>query len=622
MDVRKQIIIGTAGHIDHGKTTLVFRMTGTDADRWEEEKRRGITIDIGFAHLERAGVALSFIDVPGHKDFVTNMLAGVHSVDIGLLVVAADESVMPQTEEHFNILKLLGVSPIIPVVTKIDLADAEMMAFTELEVRELFKKNGLDEPDTIFRVSGTTGEGVESLTDFLFQLGENIHNENNRQPAYLHVDRSFTIKGHGTVITGTLMSGSLQTGDKITVYPPGKTSVIKRLNTHGHNVSKIFARKRVALNVPQFQKDELLRGMVAVAEPLQIATRFADARIQIVSGDGKLEDLTRVRVNMGSEDVVARIKLVENPFEDTPCDVLCQLRFEREVACFMGEPVIVRSYSPVHTIGGGVILDSQPVKRRGFHPASAGLNLKDSGDDRSRLLGILSESGIVELKEARARLFLTEEEFETLVQSLIADSRLVKFEKDSRLYHPDQVQAVQNEILTNVKNFHLRNPRKDGYPAGMLRHYPESIVRAMVQRGQLVQKGSVMTLPAFSRTYSSAEQEAFQKLLSLLKSAGLETPLLPALKRDFQDDALLSDLLQRGISESSIVRISSDYFLDAGMYRGFLERFRKWAASLGSFNIQEAKSELGLARKYLIPLLEHLDGERITVKIDDKRKLL
>ncbi|MCK5879022.1 MAG: selenocysteine-specific translation elongation factor [Holophagae bacterium] len=622
MNPQKQVIIGTAGHIDHGKTTLVYRMTGIDADRWKEEKRRGITIDIGFAHLEREGLALSFIDVPGHKDFVTNMLAGVHSVDMGLLVVAADESVMPQTEEHFNILKLLGVSPIIPIITKIDLADAEMVAFTELEVRELFQKNDMAEPDAIFHVSGTTGEGVDSLTDFLFQLGETIHNENDRQPAHLHVDRSFTIRGHGTVITGTLMSGSLKTGDKITVYPSGKTSVVKKLNNHGHDISEVSARKRVALNVPQFQKNELTRGMVAIGEPLHIATRFADARIQIISGDGDLEDVTRVRVSMGSEDVVARIKMVEAVSVEIPCDVFCQLRFEREVACFMGERFIVRSYSPVHTIGGGIILDSQPAKRRGFHPASPGLKLKNTGDDHSRLLGILEESGTVEKENARARLFLTPIEFEEVVQSLSQENHLMTYDKDSRLYHFDQVQVTQNEILSRVKGFHLKNPRKDGYPAGMLHHYPESIVRAMVQEGKLVQNGSVVTFPAFSRTYSPEEQTCYRKLLTLLKEKGLETPLLPALKREFEDDALWSDLLQRGSSESGIVRISSDYFLDAGVYREFLERLGNWAASLGSFGIQEAKGEFGLVRKYLIPLLEHLDGERITAKIDDKRKLL
>ncbi|NOY22273.1 MAG: selenocysteine-specific translation elongation factor [Acidobacteria bacterium] len=622
MNPQKQVIIGTAGHIDHGKTTLVYRMTGTDADRWEEEKRRGITIDIGFAHLEREGLALSFIDVPGHKDFVTNMLAGVHSVDMGLLVVAADESVMPQTEEHFNILKLLGVSLIIPVITKIDLADTEMVAFTELEIRELFQKNGLNEPDAIFHVSGTTGEGMDSLTHFLFQLGKTIHNENDHQPAHLHVDRSFTIKGHGTVITGTLMSGSLKTGDKITVYPSGKTSVIKKLNNHGHDISEIHARKRVALNVPQFQKNELIRGMVAIAEPLYIATRFADARIRIISGGVDMEDLTRIRVSMGSEDVVARIKLVEAPSEKIPCDVLCQLRFEREVACFMGERFIVRSYSPVHTIGGGIILDSRPGKRRGFHPASTGLKLKDSEDDRSRLMGILTESGKVDSENARARLFLTRQVFETVVQSLTSEKHLVKFEKDSQLYHPDQVKEIEDEILSRVEEFHRENPRKDGYPAGILRHYPESIVRAMVKQGQLVQKGSVIRLPSFSRTYSPDEQAAYQKLLSLLKAAGMTPPLLSALKREFEDGALLTDLLQRGISEGCFVRISSDYFLDTDEYEKFLEHFRDWAAGLGSFGIQEAKAEFGLVRKYLIPLLEHLDGEKITAKMDDKRKLL
>ncbi len=622
MNSQRQIIIGTAGHIDHGKTTLVYRITGTDADRWEEEKRRGITIDIGFAHLERENLALSFIDVPGHKDFVTNMLAGVHSIDMGLLVVAADESVMPQTEEHFQILRLLGISPIIPVMTKIDLADEEMQAYTELEIRELFSKNGLKEPEEIFHASGTTGEGVETLVEFLFRLGESIHNENKRQPAHLHVDRSFTIKGHGTVITGTLMSGSLKTGDKITVYPLGKTSVIKKLNNHGHDTSEVFSRKRVALNVPQFEKHELKRGMVAVKDTLNISTPFADARIRIVSGEGKFEDLTRVRISIGSEDVVARIKLLEAPVLETPCSAFCQLRFEREIACFMGERFIIRSYSPVHTIGGGTILDSRPPKRRGFHPVPSGLKLKDEESDRARLLGILTESGSVEMENARARLFLTENHFEELVQSLANKKELFRFEKDTRFYHPDRVRDIRQKILSVVSEFHQKNPRKDGFPAGQLSRFPESIVRALIQEGELVQKGAVVALPAFSRSYSSDEQAEYEKLLSTLRKVGIEPPLLPALKREFQDHTLLTDLLRRGIEENRIVRISSDYFLDQEVYGRFLEQFRSWAAAQREFGIQEVKSKFNLVRKYLIPLLEYLDGERITVKINDKRKLL
>ncbi len=618
----KQVIIGTAGHIDHGKTTLVYRITGIDADRWEEEKRRGITIDIGFAHLEKNGLALSFIDVPGHKDFVTNMLAGVHSIDFGILVVAADESLMPQTEEHFNILRLLGVAPIIPVITKIDLADTEMLAFTELEIRELYTKSGLEDPPIIFHVSGITGEGVEELTNFLFQTGKKIHNKNDRQPAHLHIDRSFTIKGHGTVITGTLLAGCLKTGDRIHVYPSGKNSIIKKLNNHGHDVTEIQAKKRVALNVPQLQKTELKRGMVAIAEPLDITTHYADAKIRFIEGTGKIEDLTRVRISIGSDDVIGRIKLVEEPVVNSPCKILCQIRFERQIACHMGERFIVRSYSPVQTIGGGIILDSQPPKRRGFHPAPLGLKQKNHPDSQSRLLGILTESGKVSRENARARLFLTTVVFDQVVRQLVREKKIVAFEKDNQLYLYEKVNEIQNKILSEVETFHRENPRKDGYPSGRLRSYPESIVRELIVRGKLIQRGSVVTLPTFSRKYSPEEETAYRKLLNLFQESGITPPLLSALKREFGNNTLLSDLLQRGVSEKQIIRISSDYFLDSAVFGNFLEQFRTWAGAFGSFGIQDVKAEFGLVRKYLIPLLEYLDGERITFKNGDKRQLL
>lgn len=622
MTTEHQVIVGTSGHIDHGKTTLVRNMTGMDADRWEEEKRRGITIDIGFAHLPGDDVTLSFIDVPGHKDFVTNMLAGIHSIDFAMLIVAADESVMPQTREHLAILSMLNIRPVIPVMTRIDLADADLRELTELEIRELFQEMGLEDPPAVFPVDSLTGNGVDKLQAHLFDVARSVRNHDDRRPPFLHVDRSFTMKGHGTVITGTLMAGSLSTGDRITLNPDGGQSIIKRLNNHGEAADRVSSRKRVALNIPHLDREAVLRGMVATTDTLPLSSRFADARIQLPWEKEALADLTRVRISIGSDDVVARVKLLEAERLDLPGEGLAQLRFEREVACYAGEPFIIRSYSPVRTIGGGEILDPRPPKRRGYRKAPGPLKRKLKKDNGERLLAMLEEDRWLDAEDGRGRLFLAKKSFDSLVDGLSAENRVAVMEPGKLLAHPDAVREAEQAVLETITLHHEKHPRDAGLPAARLKHVHESVIRNLEREGRIRRSGPVLSLADFSRNWSAGEDAAYHDLLEQLEQDGLTPTLVPQLMRAHPDPPLLQDVLGRGLEEERIVRISSDYVIARKVFDNFLEEFRDWAAEQPDFGIQEVKARFPLARKYLVPLLEHLDGEKITVKDGDRRRLI
>lgn len=622
MSPRNQTIIGTSGHIDHGKTTLIQRITGINTDRWEEEQRRGITIDIGFAHLQHDDVTLSFIDVPGHKDFVTNMLAGIHSVDFGILVIAADESVMPQTREHLAILTLLGIRPIIPVMTKIDLADNDLRELTELEIRELFAEMGLAEPDIVPAVSGTTGEGVGDLLETLCGIARDVRNFEDRRPPYLHVDRSFTMRGHGTVITGTLMSGDLKTGDRITLFPSGRTSPIKKINNHGEEAKQVAARKRVALNLPQVDREQAERGMIATTTPLDLTSRFADAAIRFPFENQPIDDLTRVRISIGSEDVVARIKLVASNQLETPGNALCQLRFEREIACFNQQPFIIRSYSPVRTIGGGTILDSRPRKRRGYGGDLAILQRKTETDDAACLLAILDEERSVDLADLQGRLFLSDPVFQQLVSQLVKSGQAILLERQKQLLHPDDAQQSEDRVLEAIAAFHAAHPRKDGMPASGLKSIPDPVLKAMESDGRIIRDGTIVRLPDFQASYTSEEETAFQQLVDRLRQEDRTPTLLTALERELANPALLKDFIERGVAEGLLIRISTDVYMHATCWESFLKEFRSFAAEKDQFEIQDIKGRFPLSRKYLIPIMEYLDGAGITVKSGNVRKLI
>ncbi len=614
----KQVIVGTAGHIDHGKTTLVYKLTGIDADRWKEEKERGITIDIGFAHMDKDDLSVSFIDVPGHKDFVTNMLAGVHSIDFAILVVAADESVMPQTKEHFEILTLLGVKNIFPVITKIDLVDEDMLSLVEIEIEELFNSASL-KIDKVFRVNAIDGTGIEELKSFLFDFSRSINNFTDLRPPFINIDRSFTIKGYGTVVTGTLMSGCLNLGDKVFVLPLRKSGKIRSINTHGEMVDSICAKKRTALNLPDFKKEEIKRGFVALKDSLDLTTQIVDAKIKIVSGYRLFKDMTRVRVNIGTQDVIARVKLLEKRQYSLPFTTYCQLRFEQPVVCYTGQRFIIRHFSPLFTVGGGVVLDNRPFKRKGYRGIEP-LMAKDVEGFINVATAILKEEGTMEKEFLRERLFLNLPVFESIVKEL-KQKGVVVILKDM-IFFMEHFKKLSRSILERVKDFHKKNPRKKGIPLAYFSEKEKSVIDSLAEKRKLVKDGEVVRLPGFKVKMNVEETKEFQRFLSLLKKGGLNPPMMNILKKEFKDEGLLKDIISTLQERGLIVRVNSEFYLYKEHYLSFLSKIRDFALKHGEFTIQDVKPLFNLSRRYLISLLEHLDGEGITFKNGDKRKLI
>lgn len=614
---KKQILIGTSGHVDHGKTTLLHCLTGIDADRWVEEKERGITIDIGFAHLDDENVSLSFIDVPGHKDFVTNMLSGIFSIDLAILIVAADESVMPQTKEHLSILSYLGIEKVIPVITKIDLADEEMVELTELELSELFEKYKLKEPEQFFKVSSVTKQGVDEFKNYLINLSNEIIHDNSR-PFYLPVDRSFSIKGHGTVVTGTLMSDKISIDDKVYIHPSEKTSLVKNINTHQFKVNSANCKKRVALNIPSIKQNEVERGQIITKKQYNLTTNFADAIIEISSQLEEFKDLKRVRLSIGTDDVIARVKLIEEKEKKPPFKAFCQLRFEHPVPCFNKQKFIVRSYSPVYTIGGGEILDNHPKKRKGYKKADNYLDMLSSKTLKDRIKGILISKKQLTLEKIEDNLFIKKELIEDEIKPLIDENTIVKIE--NVYFLKEEFEIKLKELISKIENYQKENPMKQGMAISLIEENFNIFLNYLIKENKLIKTGSTVKTPEFKQTLSAKDKENYNFLIKSIEEGKFSPPLISSLTKEMPNN--LNDYLSIAVFENKIKRISSDLYFSSSTFKKFIEEFKKFANNKDSFEVKDFKEKFNVSRKYLIPMLEFLDGEQLISRKNDLRIII
>ncbi len=613
----KQIIIGTSGHVDHGKTTLLKALTGIDADRWIEEKERGITIDIGFAHINTENISLSFIDVPGHKDFVKNMLSGIFSIDMAILIVAADESVMPQTKEHLSILSFLGIEKIIPVITKIDLADEEMIELTAMEVEELFDKFNLKQPSKMFFVSGKTNKGIEELKNYLIEQGEKIIHNNSR-PFYLSIDRSFTIKGHGTVVTGTLMSDEISIEDKVYISPSGKEATVKNITTHKNKVKSATCKKRVALNLPALKKEEIKRGQMVFKTNFDFSTMIADAFIKIDDSIPYFEDLKRVRVSIGTEDVIARVKLIEKKEYETPFESYCQLRFEHPVATFCGQKFIIRSYSPVYTIGGGKILLSKTTKKRGFKKSDKYLSLLNSEHLKDNVEGIILEKKQITKQDMQNILFFKKHLIESEINNLVKEKKIVVI--NETVFDATHFNLLCEQTLKLVTDYQDKNKMKQGMPISEINDSLTVSLSYLIENKKLIKTNAFVKTPDFKQSLNSSQKEKYGKFLNQIEKGEFAPPLISALSKEFGKE--LSDFISLGIDNNKIVRISSELYFSIKTFNKFIEKFKEFAKNREEFEVKDFKEVFEVSRKYIIPMLEFLDGERLITRKEERRVIL
>jgi selenocysteine-specific elongation factor len=620
--VIKHIIVGTAGHIDHGKTALVKALTGIDADRLEEEKRRGITIDLGFAHLQLTpGLRLGFVDVPGHERFIKNMLAGVGGIDLVLFVVAADESIKPQTREHFDICRLLGIARGVIALTKADLVDAEIVSLVRLEVEEMVEGSFL-EGAAIVPVSSLTGAGLEELRGELARAAQAVPEKNSAGHFRLPIDRVFSVKGFGTVATGTLISGSVAKEQTVELYPRERLLRVRGVEVHGEPAERAVAGQRTAVNLPDIEPADAARGDV-LSEPGRFrAVTRVDCRLQLLPSAKPLKHRAPVHFHAGTAEIGAEVRLLGGATVLQPGAAgYARLVLKQPALLLPGDRFIIRMFSPVITIGGGVVLDL-PASLRSTGAAER-LALLAESDDAARVALLVREAGFgAGVPELVARTGWTEANLAAAASraSLIAVA-------DSWYVDPGWFRSARGKLVDAVRSFHRENPLAAGIAKQDLRarempRVPPFLLDALLAgAAEIAVEGETVRLRSHTVVLQEDEERARAAIERTFEVAGLAAPsLAEALAKSGVENRRARTLLEILVRQKRLLRINEDLVLHASA----IERLRQILLPRKSqhFGVGEFKEWTGISRKYAIPLLEYLDREHITRREGDRRLVL
>jgi selenocysteine-specific elongation factor len=627
----RSFVVGTAGHIDHGKSSLVRALTGTDPDRLKEEKERGITIDLGFAHLDLGGGSVaSFIDVPGHERFVRNMLAGAHGIDAVMLVVAADESVMPQTREHFHICRLLGIRRGIVALTKCDVAEPALQAVAEAEVRELVAGSFLDAAP-ILRVSATSGDGLPQLMQALRSLAEETPPRGADGVFRLPVDRVFTLRGFGTVSTGTVISGAVAIGDEIEALPSGLRARVRGLQVHGAQVTRIEAGSRAALNLAGIEVEQLARGDVLSHPGTLQPTSMIDVALTLLDGGRPLENRTRVRVHLASAEVLARVRLLDAQRAAPGATTLAQLRLEDSAVAGRGDCIVLRAYSPAATIGGGVVLDPLPPKRRrvGLEDAAALRSLATASlHDAARTL--VREAGRRGIPEPTLAARVTAASA-AVAAALAGSLDVIALDRAPAFWiSREAVGGLAVAVRGLLGDFHARNPLKPALGREELRQRifaksPDGafdhVLALLAAAGDVRLGADAVALAQHSVRLAPAETEARDALIATAQAAGLTGVAVAGAAAG--QDVRLFERVARVLQDEGVLRRVGDGLL---LHRDHLDALkaevrRRWPPG-SRLDVAGFKELTGLSRKFVIPLLEYLDRERVTRRSGADRLVL
>ncbi len=653
----RHVILGTAGHIDHGKSALVLALTGTDPDRLKEEKTRGITIDLGFAHWAAGEFVFSFVDVPGHERFVKNMLAGVGGIDAVVLVVAADESVMPQTREHFEICRLLGVPDGVIAITKTDAADGDAIELVKMEVRELTSGSFLDGARVV-PVSSRTGEGMETLRQALLDLARRVRRRTGAGAVRLPVDRAFSVRGFGTVVTGTLLSGSVRRDDELVRLPSERRVKVRGVQVHGETAEVAHAGQRVALNLGGVDLDEIGRGDSLVTPATLDVTRMADARVEVVLGARALRHGARVRFHQGTSEILGRVALAallpdDRAGEPAPSPAVAtaevpggrtayvRLRLEAPAVLARGDRFILRAYSPPVTIAGGLVLDPRPTK--GAIRTAAALARFDRLDpgtaggegavDRA-VTTMVNERGAMGLpvRALVSRSGVGPGAVDTVLDRLTRSGAVARV--GEILVPASVLDALGREVLQRLDDYHRSEPLAEGMPTGELRERVfartgdgvfEHVLAGLQLAGRIGGRER-LALASYRVSLTPAEERAREATEDAFRSAGLRPPhprevaAAHAIPADVMDRVVKLLVRQR-----VLVKLDTVYFHQAALARLKQDmQALKGGAPVGTEQIDVGmfKARYGVSRKYAIPLLEYLDRERVTRRMGEVRTLM
>ncbi|HUO16782.1 MAG TPA: selenocysteine-specific translation elongation factor [Verrucomicrobiae bacterium] len=646
----KSIVIGTAGHIDHGKTALVRALTGIDADRLAEEKRRGITIDLGFAHMELPmpggeTLRLGFVDVPGHERFIRNMLAGVGGIDLVLLVIAADESIKPQTREHLDILQLLGVRRGITVLTKSDAVDPETLDVVKLEVEEFLRGTFLDAGKApIVAVSSLTGARLDDLKKAIVEAAAQLSPRDSQALARLPIDRVFTMKGFGTVVTGTLISGTIGKDDELEVLPIGRRVRVRGVQVHGQAAEAAKAGQRTAINLAGARTEDLGRGMVLAPADVFSPTRRLDVQLQLLSSAPRpLKNRSRVHFHAHTLETVAEVRVHADTQIDRGETRTARLMLSDPVLLLPGDHFIIRQFSPVVTIGGGVIVDASPLdsgrardrKQPSRRSASMErLPIPDGGNRESILQMRVNHRGRrgLSTREAVAETGWRRDEIADLATALANKKLLLRFE--DRLFAAQEFTLAQQSLREAVSSFHKNDPLRPGMAKGelqeeMARSFDTAIelfqatLASLVRSKQLELVGDLVRLPGHGAQLKDDEAESKRKIVDAFSTAGLKVPALHEVLGGLQiDKTRAQKIMTLLLRDKLLIKISDELIF----HRSALEDLRRLLVTqkktASKIDVAKFKELTGVSRKYAIPLLEYLDRERVTRRVGDMREIL
>jgi selenocysteine-specific elongation factor len=634
----KSVIVGTAGHIDHGKTALVKALTGIDADRLEEEKRRGITIDIGFAHFELPApdggvVRLGFVDVPGHERFVRNMLAGVGGIDLVLLVIAADEGIKPQTREHFDICRLLAIRRGIAVLTKSDAVDAETLEVVRLEVEDFVRGSFLDTAESpMVAVSSLTGAGLDELKSALAKVASEVTAKNSAALARLPIDRVFTIKGFGTVVTGTLVAGTIRKEEELEVFPSGKRVRVRGVQVHGSPAEAAIAGQRTALNLAGLSTEDLARGMtLANAETFRSTSRV-DALLSLLPSAKPFKDGARVHFHAYTTETIAEVGLYRTKEHGIkqlkPGDeAYAQLRFAEPMLLLPGDRFIVRQFSPVVTIGGGVVLDASPVTRKQrAEDAIAFLKIMRDGSPEEVLAARASRRGAIGLRldDIPGEMNIRREE----AAKLAAKAGLVLC--NPVLVAPSAFAEVKADVLSALKTFHDANPLVTGMNKEELRDRINlgaevfyGVLGKLAEEKKLEVAGELVHLSGRGVVMKDEETESKKIIEQAFASAGLKVPSLKEVLAGLKVDKIRAQkIVTLLLRDKVLIKISEELVFHQSALTDLRHKVAALKTTAPKIDVARFKDMTGVSRKYAIPLLEYLDRERVTRRVGDERVIL
>lgn len=631
----KNIIIGTAGHVDHGKTLLIKALTGIDTDRLKEEKKRGITIELGFAYInlpdgEKAGI----IDVPGHERFIKNMLAGAGGMDMVMLVVAADEGFMPQTREHLGILSLLNIKNGIVVLTKSDLVSEEWMDLVVDDVKNELKGTFL-ETAPVIPVSAYTGHGIEQLKQLIFQIAESVQPKNMTKSFRIPVDRVFSVDGFGTVITGTLIEGTILVGEEVSIYPEERLSKVRNLQVHGQNVNTAYAGQRVAVNLAACKKDEVVRGDTLAQPNSMEQTMMLDVKLNLFADTNRsVENGATLHLYHGTRNILCKVVLLDCDKLEAGGKCYAQLRLSENIAVKTGDRFIVRFYSPIETLGGGEILEANPRKHK-RHDLSIieSLRIKESHSLTDKILQAIKEYSpqLATMEFISKRLMIDMNQLQTEISKITDQSAVVKI-NDKIIVHSSFMQQLRGHLVDIISEYHTKNPLQAGIRRDELRSrllpqcepsISDMVIEIFAKEKAIRIDQQRVALYNFNISLSESQQKLMQTIEKIYVDAGYSVPNLDEIQVQFANNRdTFKQVLQSMLDSKTLINITPQMYLHKNFFYSALKVMEELQKENGVIVLGEFRDRLGTSRKFALPILEYCDKKNITQKTGDLRKII